>query len=59
MKREEGMTLAYAQQMAEALVELLAPACERIEIANSVRRGKARPSDVEIVAIPRRVYSED
>ena len=59
MKRDEGMTLAYAQQMAEALVELLAPACERIEIAGSVRRGKARPNDVEIVAIPRWVYSED
>ena len=57
MKRDEGMTLAYAQQMAEALVELLAPACERIEIAGSVRRGKARPNDVEIVAIPRWVYS--
>jgi hypothetical protein len=52
MKREEGMTLAFAQQMADALVELLAPACERIEIAGSVRRQKARPNDIEIVAVP-------
>ena len=59
MKREEGMTLAYAREMADALVELLAPACERIEIAGSVRRKKKSPNDVEIVAIPRWVYSED
>jgi hypothetical protein len=38
MKREEGMTLEYAREMAKALVGLLSPACERIEIAGSVRR---------------------
>ena len=59
MKRDEGMALAYAREMADALVDLLAPACERIEIAGSVRRGKARPNDIEIVAIPRWLYSED
>ena len=59
MKREEGMALAYAQQMAVALVELLAPACERIEVAGSVRRQKDRPNDIEIVAMPEWVYSED
>ena len=53
MQREHGMPLAYAQDMANALVELLAPACERIEIAGSVRRLKPEPNDIEIVAVPR------
>jgi hypothetical protein len=52
MKRDEGMTLEYARGMAGALVDLLSPACVRIEIAGSVRRQKARPNDIEIVAIP-------
>jgi DNA polymerase/3'-5' exonuclease PolX len=47
------MDLAYAREMAEALVELLAPACRRIEIAGSVRRQKAKPNDIEIVAVPK------
>ena len=38
MKRDEGMPLEYARGMAEALVDLLSPACVRIEIAGSVRR---------------------
>jgi len=46
------MTLDYARALAEALVDLLRPACQRIEIAGSIRRGKARPNDIEIVAIP-------
>lgn len=32
---------------------MLADACERIEVAGSLRRGKATVKDVEIVAIPR------
>jgi DNA polymerase/3'-5' exonuclease PolX len=55
MKREEGMTLEYAREMAEALVELLASACKRIEIAGSIRRQKPKPNDIEIVAIPKMV----
>jgi DNA polymerase/3'-5' exonuclease PolX len=47
------MPLEYAREMAEALVELLAPACERVEIAGSVRRQKAKPNDIEIVAVPK------
>ena len=53
MNRHKGMTLEFAQEMAEALVELLAPACERIEIAGSIRRKKPNPNDVEVVAAPR------
>lgn len=46
------MRLAEAKAIAERLVEELAPACERIEIAGGIRRGKAEPHDIEIVAMP-------
>lgn len=39
-------------QMAERLVKKLAPACERIEIAGSLRRRKAMVGDIELVLIP-------
>jgi DNA polymerase/3'-5' exonuclease PolX len=52
MKRDGGMTLEYARGMAGALVDLLAPACVRIEIAGSVRRQKPCPNDIEIMAVP-------
>ena len=45
----------YSQVLpiAESLVEKLRPACERIEIAGSLRREKAMVGDIEIVAVPR------
>jgi DNA polymerase/3'-5' exonuclease PolX len=46
-------SLATALAAAEQLRDLLAPACERIEIAGSLRRGKATVKDIELVAIPR------
>ena len=39
--------------VAENLLESWGPACERIEIAGSVRRGKPDPHDIEIVAVPK------
>lgn len=42
-----------ARVVGDEVVEVLAGACERIEIAGSIRRGKARVKDVEIVLIPR------
>lgn len=36
------------------VIEMLGPFCDRIETAGSVRRGKPRVKDVEIVCIPRR-----
>lgn len=45
--------LAKARKVAEALVCELCHACERIEIAGSVRREKAMVSDLELIAIPR------
>jgi DNA polymerase/3'-5' exonuclease PolX len=53
VKRDEGMPLEYAREMAGALVEILAPACERIEIAGSVQRQKSKPNDIEIVCEPK------
>lgn len=38
--------------LATELVEQLRPGCDRIEIAGSIRRGKADPKDIEIVAVP-------
>ncbi len=41
-----------ALRIANELVDELRPACTRIEIAGSIRRGKAEPRDIEIVAVP-------
>lgn len=39
--------------VAERLIGWLRPACERIEIAGSVRRGKPEVKDIEIMAVPK------
>jgi len=49
---ETRVTLADARATITELVELLRPACERIEIAGSVRRGKPEVHDAEVVIIP-------
>ena len=41
-----------ARFIAENLVALISPFCTRIEIAGSIRRGKADVKDIEIVAEP-------
>lgn len=46
------LNLSQAIPLAEKIKEALSPACERIEIAGSVRRRKATVGDIEIVAIP-------
>lgn len=53
------MKLEKAKAIAEELKELLAPACERIEIAGSIRRQKPEPSDIELLCIPRFVGGVD
>jgi DNA polymerase/3'-5' exonuclease PolX len=53
MKRDQGMPLGFAQEMAAVLAELLEPFCEQIEIAGSVRRKKEFPNDIEIVCVPK------
>lgn len=46
------MRLDRAQSIAGSLVELLAPGCERIEIAGSIRREKPEVKDIELVVRP-------
>lgn len=41
-----------AVNIAESMMNYLRPACERIEIAGSIRRGKTEVKDIEIVVIP-------
>jgi DNA polymerase/3'-5' exonuclease PolX len=47
------MKYADALRLATRIQDLLAPHCERIEIAGSVRRQRADVKDIEIVAIPK------
>lgn len=48
-------TYPYTQmyELALKIEELLAPHCDRIEIAGSIRRKKSQIGDIEIVAIPK------
>ncbi|MCC7542388.1 MAG: hypothetical protein IT379_39585 [Deltaproteobacteria bacterium] len=45
--------LVRARTIAEQLVRILAPACERIVIAGAIRRRKLEVADIDIVALPR------
>lgn len=47
------MELIQAKQIAENIKSQLAPHCERIEIAGSIRRKKQEVKDIEIVLIPK------
>jgi len=51
--------LDEAQRIARYYLGLLAPACERIEIAGSIRRKKLLVGDIEMVAIPKLAVSND
>lgn len=44
---------AAAMAVANELRDLLAPFCSRIEIAGSLRRGKAEVGDIELVYVPK------
>lgn len=57
MKRR--VPIDAARVKAELLMHYLAPVCERIEIAGSIRRGKPQVGDIELVAIPRIYESEE
>jgi DNA polymerase/3'-5' exonuclease PolX len=46
------VALGAAVKVARAIVAELAPACERIEIAGSIRRRRPQVSDIEVVAQP-------
>jgi len=51
MKSE--MPYIEAKKIADSVVDMLKPHCERIEIAGASRREKAIIGDIEIVAIPK------
>lgn len=46
------MELAQAQAIAQDVVNRLAPFCERIEVAGSIRRRRPFPRDIDIVLLP-------
>ena len=46
------MKLLEAEQIAAELVNKLRPLCDRVEVAGSIRRGRANVHDIDIVAIP-------
>ena len=49
------MELEKARKVIQRLVDVMEPACERIEVAGSIRRGKPDVHDGELVYIPRMV----
>lgn len=49
----QRIALASAERIATNLLRGMAPACERIEIAGSIRRNRALVKDIELVVIPR------
>jgi DNA polymerase (family 10) len=46
------MKLLEATQIANELIGKLRPLCDRVEVAGSIRRGRANVHDIDIVAIP-------
>lgn len=53
MSDKQKYPAARARLVAEKIVEWLKPACTRIEIAGSLRRGKPEVGDIEILYISR------
>ena len=47
------MDWAEANKIAQGIIDWLRPACERLEVAGSLRRGRQWVSDIEIVAKPK------
>lgn len=50
------MSLPFALNLANRMVEILEPECDRIEIAGSIRRQKPEVGDIEIVLIPKPIF---
>ncbi len=51
---DQKYPLATARRYAQRVVDLLAPHCEQIAIAGSIRRNKPEVKDIEVVCIPKR-----
>lgn len=54
-KQKKSVALSLATFKANALLGLLSPFCQKIEIAGSIRRKRNLVGDIEILAVP--VYS--
>lgn len=52
------LPLSHAQKLANRLVQLLEPHCERIQIAGSIRREKNEVGDIEIVCQPKKMAAD-
>lgn len=52
---ETRLPLAVAKGLATEISALLAPACERLQVAGSIRRRRPDVGDIELVLIPRQV----
>src|SRR4051812_33321091 len=53
MSEKQKFPRAQALAVAHEIVAALAPACTRIEIAGSLRRGRENVGDVEILFVPK------
>ncbi len=53
MEQPRKLLLADARQFAERVVSWLGEACEKIEVAGSIRRERSQVGDIDLVAIPR------
>lgn len=53
------MTLEWATHYAEKIQEWIAPACERIQVAGSVRRRRPHCKDIDLVLIPKIEVEKD
>ena len=48
----ERLPLATARPLAERIVDAIRPHCRRVEVAGSIRRGRAFVGDIDLVCIP-------
>lgn len=53
------MQLLKAKRLADRIVEILEPHCDRIHIAGSIRREKPEVKDIEVVAQPKKIAVQD
>jgi len=58
MSNGDRLPYSFAKIMADQVVNILAPECERIEIAGSVRRHAREVGDIEVVLIPKKISAD-
>lgn len=49
---KQRVPIAHAEAIANELVDILAPTCERIQIVGSIRRRRDMVADIELLVIP-------